>query len=107
LLSGSSLKAALDLDWDDPTEQERALAIVLGVLGAVEGWLDTHLEGHDTPAVQESLATAQQVKQQDVTNAADGRPVLREASCQGATHQRGGCPNASWAQEPQCACRRV
>ncbi len=78
LLSGSSLKAALDLDWDDPGEQERALAIVLGVLGTIEGWLDTHPAGSEAPAVQESVATAQQVKQQDVTSEASGRPVLRQ-----------------------------
>src|SRR5438270_9418149 len=29
LLSGSSLKAALDLDWDNPQEREGALALVL------------------------------------------------------------------------------
>jgi IS5 family transposase len=78
LLSGSSLKAALDLDWDDSAEQERALSIVLGVLNAVEGWLDSHPVGSDAPVIQESLATAEQVKQQDVTSTTDGRPTLRQ-----------------------------
>jgi len=54
------------------------LVIVLGVLGVIEGWLDTHPAGSDAPAVQESVATAHQVKQQDVTSTADGRPVLRQ-----------------------------
>src|SRR5438270_10574031 len=35
LLSGSSLKAALDLDWDNPSERAEALSMVLGVLNAV------------------------------------------------------------------------
>jgi len=78
LLSGLSLKAALDLDWNDPVEQERALAIVLGVLNAVEGWLDSHPAGSEAPVVQESMVRAQQVKQQDVTSTADGRPTLRQ-----------------------------
>jgi len=78
LLGGSSLKAALDLDWDDPSEQERALAIVLGVLIAVEGWLDRHPEGSDASVVQQSLATAHQVKQQDVQITEAGTPSLRE-----------------------------
>ncbi len=78
LLSGASLKAALDLDWDDPGEQERALAIVLGVLDAVEGWLDSHPAGSEVPAVQQSLATAEQVKQQDVQESPAGAPRLRE-----------------------------
>src|SRR5438270_3311610 len=35
LVSGASLKAALDLDWDNPTERAEALSTVLGVLNAV------------------------------------------------------------------------
>ncbi len=78
LLGGSSLKAALDLDWDDPGEQARALSIVLGVLNTVEGWLDTQPAGSDTPVVQQSLATAKLVKQQDVEITEAGTPGLRE-----------------------------
>src|SRR5947209_1929576 len=78
LLSGSSLKAALDLDWDDPQEREGALALVLKTLSAVEAWLDTHPEGSEAKAVQESVATAQQVKQQDVQINENGKPVLRK-----------------------------
>ncbi len=78
LLGGASLKAALDLDWDDPGEQERALSIVLGVLNAVESWLDTHPAGSEAPVVQESLATAQQVKQQDVQLGEASPPRLRQ-----------------------------
>ncbi len=66
-------------------EQERALAIVLGVLNVVESWLETHPQGSDAPAVQESLTTAHQVQQQNVTSTADGRPVLR----QGVAKERG------------------
>ena len=40
LVASSSLKAALDLNWDDPEEKVLALAMVLGVLYRVE----THLE---------------------------------------------------------------
>jgi Transposase DDE domain/Transposase domain (DUF772) len=78
LLSGSSLKAALDLDWDNPTQREQALSRVLGVLNAVEAWLDTHPEGSESAAVQQSVATAAQVKQQDVQVTERGRAVLRK-----------------------------
>jgi IS5 family transposase len=78
LLSGSSLKAALDLDWDNPTQREQALSRVLGVLNAVEAWLDTHPEGSESAAVQQSVATAAQVKQQDVQVTEMGRAVLRK-----------------------------
>src|SRR5262245_29285052 len=40
LMVGPSLKAALDLDWDDATAQQHALTLILDVLPAVEHWLD-------------------------------------------------------------------
>ena len=36
VLAGSSVKAALDLDWDAPTAREQALGVVLDALGRVE-----------------------------------------------------------------------
>ena len=38
-LAASSLKAALDRDWDDPAARDEALAVVLGMLGRVEAFL--------------------------------------------------------------------
>src|SRR5215467_8539041 len=35
-----SLKAALDLDWDDPAAVPQALRAVLAAVAAVEAWLD-------------------------------------------------------------------
>jgi hypothetical protein len=58
LLGGSSLKAALDRDWDDPGERAEALGVVLAVLTTVERWLETKPEGSEEPAVQHSLAAA-------------------------------------------------
>jgi hypothetical protein len=78
LLGGSSLKAALDRDWDDPGERAEALGVVLAVLTSVERWLETKPEGSEEPAVQRSLAAAQQVKQQDVEITEAGTAVLRK-----------------------------
>src|SRR5438270_2129788 len=78
LLSGSSLKAALDLDWDNPTERAEALSMILGVLTAVEAWLGTHPQESEILAVQQSLAIAHQVKQQDVQVTETGTAVLRK-----------------------------
>src|SRR6266571_7137017 len=36
VVAGSSLKAALDQDWDDPAQCEQALGVVLAALAAVE-----------------------------------------------------------------------
>jgi transposase len=72
ILGGSSLKAALDLNWDDPAERTRALVAVLDALGAVERYLD-----ESEAASQDVLAVARQVRDQDVEHAADGAPTVR------------------------------
>jgi Transposase DDE domain/Transposase domain (DUF772) len=77
LISGSSLKAALDLDWDDPAQREVALLGVLQTLEAVERWVETHPIGSDDPRVPVCLATAQQVQRQDVEVSPAGMPTLR------------------------------
>src|SRR5262249_28572161 len=63
LIGHASLKAALDLDWDDPSAHDQALALVLAALSRFEAWLD----GQDAvvaeqPAVLTSLAAAVQVR---------------------------------------------
>jgi hypothetical protein len=85
LVCHSSLKAALDRDWDDPTAREAALAVVLTALDAVEHWL---ARGADLPsalpaAAQAGLATAQQVRAQDVVVDADGISRLRQGVAPG------------------------
>ena len=41
LVCGTSLKAALDRDWDQPGQREEALGLVVQVLRAVETWVET------------------------------------------------------------------
>jgi len=83
LVAGASLKAALDLDWDEPAERQRALALVLGALEAVEQWVAEHPESGALPPVCVSLEAARQVQAQDVEPAENGavrlgRGVARE-----------------------------
>lgn len=82
LIGGSSLKAALDLDWDDPDARDQALGLVLDALTAVEGWVETHPELLPAPRlaaqVADSLTIAHQVCEQDVTMSTAGTPTLRE-----------------------------
>jgi hypothetical protein len=74
--SGSSLKAALDLDWDDPNERARALTRVLEALDAVEEYLlgGNHREGEALSPT--GLETARRVRAQDVVEeyTPDGSP---------------------------------
>jgi transposase len=78
ILGGSSLKAALDLDWDAPAERMRALVTVLDALGAVERYLGQDAGAADeTTAEDAALGAALQVRDQDVEPAADGTPTVR------------------------------
>ncbi len=76
IATGSSLKAALDRDWDDPAAQAAALSAVLAALESLEAWADT-AQPPVPPALAEPLAAAHQVVAQDVVVAADAPPALR------------------------------
>jgi hypothetical protein len=77
VVSTSSLKAALDVDWDDPQAPQQALAQVLAALDTVERWLATQGEASQEPRVVASLAAARQVQAQDVDAQAAGSPQVR------------------------------
>jgi Transposase DDE domain/Transposase domain (DUF772) len=66
LLAASSLKAALDIDWQDPAAQAAALARVLAEVDRLEAWVARHVPIADAPAVQAALATLRQVLVQDL-----------------------------------------
>jgi transposase len=73
-LAASSLKAALDLDWDDAAALPHALGVVLAAVGRVEG-LAAELGGAGNPRVAGGLAAVRQVRDQDVV--ADDQGVAR------------------------------
>jgi lambda repressor-like predicted transcriptional regulator len=72
-LAASSLKAALDRDWDDPAARDEALAVVLGLLDRVEAFLAGQA-GDEAAAA--AVAAACQVRDQDV-DLAGPAPALR------------------------------
>jgi transposase len=79
LVGRASLKAALDLDWDDPAAHDQALALVLDALSRFEAWLDGQpAVVADQAEVLTSLAAAAQVREQDVVRSAAGTPTLRD-----------------------------
>jgi len=79
LVAGPSLKAALDLDWDDATAQQQALTMILDVLPAVEHWLDAQpVSAETTSRAVASLAVAHQVCTQDLTTTPAGTPTMRQ-----------------------------
>jgi transposase len=62
-LAASSLKAALDRDWDDPAARDGALAVVLGLLERVDAFIAGQA-GDEAAAT--AVAAARQVRDQDV-----------------------------------------
>jgi transposase len=72
-LAASSLKAALDRDWDDPAARDEALAQVLGLLERVEAFVASSF-GDQTAAT--AVAVARQVRDQDVDSCGPA-PSLR------------------------------
>src|SRR5205823_14470046 len=75
LLCGTSLKAALDRDWDQLGQREEALGLVLKVLQTVESWVQT-LQEEEMELAQPSLEIARQVKEQDVQVDEKGKASL-------------------------------
>jgi hypothetical protein len=77
LVAETSLKAALDRDWDQVGQREEALSLVLTVLQAVETWVHT-LQEEEAHLAQPALEIAQQVKAQDVQVDEKGKASLRK-----------------------------
>ncbi len=75
LICASSLKAALDHDWDQQIQKDEALGMVLNVLQAVETWVQT-LQQEDAQMAQSSLSVAQQIQAQDVEVDEKGKTSL-------------------------------
>jgi len=67
LVAGSSLKAALDLDWDDPAQKQQALTRLLDQVHALETFLRREMsEALSTPPLEAQWHTVQQILRQDV-----------------------------------------
>jgi len=73
LVTGSSLKAALDIDWDDPTQKKQALTRLLGQVQSLEAFLRREMnEALTTPPLKEQWETVQQILSQDLEPDPDG-----------------------------------
>lgn len=62
-----ALRAALDIDWDDETQREAALARLLGEVDALEAWVEQHAaQLSDDIPLRKALAQLRQVLAQDL-----------------------------------------
>jgi hypothetical protein len=75
VVCATSLKAALDRDWDQVGQREEALGLILDVLQVVERWVQT-LQEEEAQLAQPALAIAKQVQAQDVEVDEKGKASL-------------------------------
>jgi hypothetical protein len=66
LLDAPSLKAALDIDWQDPAAQADALARLLAEVDRLEAWVASQAVVAAAPAVEAALTTLRHVLTQDL-----------------------------------------
>src|SRR6185437_5573682 len=78
VLGTSSLKAALDVDWDDPASRTWALGQVLAALAEVEVYVADQPAGAAQARAEAAPAVASQVAAQDVAPDETGQPQLRQ-----------------------------
>ncbi len=76
VVAGSSLKAALDLNWDEPTERAQALEIILHILETIESQVQKKTEQQQLEPARETLAVARHIQSQNVTTDVEGKPLL-------------------------------
>ncbi len=88
-VADSSLKAALDLDWDDPVAKTQALSTILQALEQVEFRIQQQPETAPKviQAAKETLSVARQIQQQDVEVEPDGSPKLRRGTALIPSHR--------------------
>ncbi len=63
---GASIKSALDLDWDDPSQRNLALKMLLDKLEQLEQQLENQPELQENLLINANLKTAAMVKEQNV-----------------------------------------
>ncbi len=80
IMVGSSLKAALDLDWDDPQAKTEALTTIIQTLNNLELWVkqQADLPDQTIEKAKKTLEIARQIEAQDVEEDENGDPKLRK-----------------------------
>jgi hypothetical protein len=76
ILNSSSLKTALDLNWDEPGERQNALLIILNSLFSVEEWMQNQSGCDEFEVAKETLDVARVIESQNVTFDSQGVPSL-------------------------------
>jgi hypothetical protein len=76
VVCGTSLKAALDRDWDQQRQKDEALTLILQMLHTVDAWVQQLSDPDDKAVADPVLAIAKQVAEQDVQTSEEGKASL-------------------------------
>jgi hypothetical protein len=82
LLVGTSVKAALDIEWSDPAKKASAIGTLVEQLDRLERWI-AHEFGDEAaePPLAAPLATLRQLREQDLDpEPPDGKPRIRKGT---------------------------
>ena len=88
LVGHSSLKAALDLDWGEPSARSRALGLVLEEVERWQRWLEQQTLVAQTPPLPEVMETITQILTQDTEPDPEGGPGGRRLKKHVASDRR-------------------
>lgn len=77
LLLHKSIKAALDINWNDPEQKDEALDRLVGEVSNLHDWLERMQIAEQEP-LRPYIRAVAQVQQQDLESGADGRVKLRQ-----------------------------
>jgi Transposase DDE domain/Transposase domain (DUF772) len=73
LLTGNSVKAMLDTDWDDEAQKKKALERLMGELDSLKSFLERELKAAmEQPPIDRQWAVVQQIVAQDIEPDPDG-----------------------------------
>lgn len=80
LLGERSVKATLDLDWDDEDARNQALALLIQEAQALTTWVKTHAAAEsERPPLEQALADLSKVIEQDIEpDPGSGAPRIRK-----------------------------
>jgi hypothetical protein len=80
LLTATSIKKALDLEWSDPEQKSSAIVTLIEQLDNLQGWIEQNLGTQATqPPLCEHLETLRQLRGQDIEPDPDGgKPRIRK-----------------------------
>jgi hypothetical protein len=107
IVNSSSLKAALDLNWDHPTERQTALKLILNSLDSVEEWMQQQPLSEGLEVAQETLHVARVIESQNVTVDSVGVPTLTKGVAKDRRISIEDPDMPAWTKKPLSKNRRL